>query len=133
MFELPPEEPQVLVVDDMPASRAALKDMLYGMGFTRIEEASGGREALEKLKAQGAQLIVCDYMMKDMSGLDLLNQLRNHAYLVDIPFIVVSSNGDSPVIETAMDLGAAEYLVKPVSFNLLKKKITDVLMRRMSS
>jgi CheY-like chemotaxis protein len=133
MLELPPEEPQVLVVDDMPTSRAALKEMLHGMGFTHIEEASGGREALEKLRSQGAQLIVCDYMMNDMSGLDLLNQLRNHAYLVDIPFIVVSSNGDVPVIETAMDLGAAEYLVKPLSFNLLKKKITDVLMRRMNS
>jgi response regulator of citrate/malate metabolism len=70
-------------------------------------------------------------MMQDMSGLDLLNQLRNHAYLVDIPFIVVSSNGDAPVVETALDLGAADYLVKPVSFQLLKKKITHVLMRRM--
>ena len=133
MFELPPEEPQALVVDDVPATRAALKDMLYEIGFTRVLEASGGREALEKLKSQGADLIVCDYMMQDMSGLDLLNQLRNHAYLVDIPFIVVSSNGDAPVIETALDLGAAEYLVKPVSFQLLKKKITDVLMRRMRS
>jgi CheY-like chemotaxis protein len=131
MFELPPEEPQALVVDDVPATRAALKDMLYEIGFKRVMEASGGREALEKLKSEGADLIVCDYMMEDMSGLDLLNQLRNHAYLVDIPFIVVSSNGDAPVIETAIDLGAAEYLVKPVSFQLLKKKITDVLMRRM--
>jgi CheY-like chemotaxis protein len=130
MFELPSEEPQVLVVDDVPATRLALKDMLQEMGFTRIEEASGGREALEKLKKQGAQLIVCDYMMGEMSGLDLLNQLRNHAYLVDIPFIVISSNGDAPVIETAIDLGAADYVVKPISFNLLKLKIMDVLRRR---
>jgi CheY-like chemotaxis protein len=131
MFELPPEKPQALVVDDVPATRAALKDMLHEIGFTRVIEASGGREALEKLKSEGADLIVCDYMMQDMSGLDLLNQLRNHAYLVDIPFIVVSSNGDAPVVETALDLGAADYLVKPVSFQLLKKKITHVLMRRM--
>jgi len=131
MFELPPEEPQVLVVDDLPATRATLKDMLQEMGFSRIEEASSGREALEKLKEHSAQLIVCDYMMNDMSGLDLLSQLRNHAYLVDIPFIMISSNTDSPVVETALTLGAADYVVKPISFQLLKLKITDVLRRRM--
>lgn len=131
MFELPPEEPQVLVVDDLPATRATLKDMLQEMGFSRIEEAASGREALEKLKEHSAQLIVCDYMMNDMSGLDLLSQLRNHAYLVDIPFIMISSNTDSPVVETALTLGAADYVVKPISFQLLKLKITDVLRRRM--
>jgi two-component system chemotaxis response regulator CheY len=131
MFELPPEEPQVLIVDDLPATRATLKDMLQEMGFSRIEEAASGREALDKLKEHSAQLIVCDYMMNDMSGLDLLSQLRNYAYLVDIPFIMISSNTDSPVVETALTLGAADYVVKPISFQLLKLKITDVLRRRM--
>lgn len=126
------EEPQVLVVDDIAGTREIIKDMLQEIGFTRIEEAGDGREALQKLKQNRAQLIICDYVMKDMSGLDLLSQLRNHPYLVDVPFIMVSAVGDVPVIEAALNLGAADYIVKPVSFQLLRRKITDVLRRKMS-
>ena len=126
------EEPQVMVVDDIAGTREILRDMLTEIGFTRIAEADDGKDALEKLKKDRAQLIICDYMMKDMSGLDLLHQLRNHPYLVDVPFIMVSAVGDVPVIETALNLGAADYIVKPVSFQLLRRKISDVLRRRMA-
>jgi two-component system chemotaxis response regulator CheY len=132
MFDLLSDEPQVMIVDDIPGTRDIMKDMLEEMGFKRIVEASDGSEALEMLKADGAQLIICDYMMKDMSGLDLLNQIRNHPYLVDVPFIVVSAVGDVPVIETALELGASDYIVKPLSYQLLRRKITDVLRRRMA-
>ena len=124
------EEPQVLVVDDIAATRAIMRDMLYEMGFTSVVEAADGREALEILKDSRAQLIICDHMMEDVSGLDLLYQLRNHAYLVDIPSIVVSSCADVTVVETALDLGAADYIVKPISFKLFRRKIVDVLSRR---
>ena len=81
------EEPQVLIIDDIAATRTLLRDMLREMGFTDIVEAKDGREALDKLKDHRAQLIICDNVMEGMCGLDLLYQLRNHAYLVDIPFI----------------------------------------------
>lgn len=124
------EEPQVLVVDDIAATRAILRDMLVEMGFKDIVEAADGREALDKLKKHRAQLIICDNLMDGMCGLDLLYQLRNHAYLVDIPFIVVSSCGDVPMIDAALDLGADDYILKPVSFKLFRRKIYDVLHRR---
>lgn len=130
MLEEYREEPQVMVIDDIPATRAILKDMLMEMGFKNIVEAKNGDDALEKLKKHRAQLIICDNMMEGMCGLDLLYQLRNYAYLVDIPFIVVSSCGDVPLIDTALDLGAADYLLKPVSFKLFKRKVLDVLRRR---
>jgi two-component system, chemotaxis family, chemotaxis protein CheY len=126
------EEPQVMIVDDIPGTREIIRDMLQEIGFTRITEAGDGREALEKLKGERAQLIICDYVMKDMSGLDLLHQLRNHPYLVDVPFIMVSAVGDVPVIEAALNLGASDFIVKPISFQLLRRKITDVLRRKMS-
>ena len=132
MFDVTSGEPQVLVIDDIPGTREILRDMLEDIGFTAIVEASDGREALDMLQKQRAQLIICDYMMKDMSGIDLLNQIRNHPYLVDIPFIMVSAVGEVPVIETALNLGAADYIVKPISFQLLRRKITDVLRRRMT-
>lgn len=125
------EEPQVMVIDDISATRTILKDMLLEMGFKDIVEAKNGKDALEKLRKHRAQLIICDNMMDGMSGLDLLYQLRNHAYLVDIPFIVVSSCGDVPVIDTALDLGAEDYILKPISFKLFKRKVFDVLRRRL--
>jgi two-component system chemotaxis response regulator CheY len=130
MLDIPGDEPQVLIVDDMSSTRAILRDMLQELGFTQIVEAGDGREALEKLKRHGAKLIVCDQMMKDMSGLDLLHKIRNHPYLVDIPCIMVSAVGDISVIEAAMELGASDYIVKPISFQLLRRKISDVLRRR---
>jgi CheY-like chemotaxis protein len=130
MFDDRYEEPQVLVVDDVKATRELLCDMLKEMGFFSIVEAVDGREALEKLKKHRAQLIICDQVMEDMSGLDLLYQLRNHPYLVDIPFVVVSSCGDVPVIDTALQLGVDDYILKPISFKLFKKKVFDILRRR---
>lgn len=127
------EEPQVMIVDDISGTRVILRDMLKEMGFKDIVEANSGEDALAKLKKHRAQLIICDNMMGGMSGLDLLYQLSNYAYLVDIPFIVISSNGEVPVIDTALDLGADDYILKPISFKLFKRKIFDVLRRRASS
>ena len=127
------EEPQVMIVDDISATRAILKDMLNEMGFKDIVEAKSGEDALKKLKQHRAQLIICDNMMDGMSGLDLLYQLRNYAYLVDIPFIVISSNGEVPMVDTALDLGADDYILKPISFKLFKRKVSDVLRRRAAS
>jgi CheY-like chemotaxis protein len=127
------EEPQVLVIDDVPATRLILKDMLSEIGFHTIAEASDGREALEKLKRHRAQLIICDHVMKDMSGLDLLDQLRNHPYLVDIPFILVSACREVSLIDTALELGADDYIPKPISFELFKRKVIDVAVRRAAS
>lgn len=127
------EEPQVMIIDDVSATRVILRDMLTEMGFKDIVEAKSGEEALNKLKQHRAQLIICDNMMDGMSGLDLLYQLRNYAYLVDIPFIVISSNGEVPVVDTALDLGADDYILKPISFKLFKRKIADVLRRRAAS
>ncbi|MCX6114786.1 MAG: response regulator [Proteobacteria bacterium] len=130
MLELQLDSPCVMVIDDVPETRMLLRDMLEEMGFLSVIEASNGRDALEKLKSTPTHLILCDHMMDEMSGLDLLSQLRNHPYLVDIPFMVVSAVGDVPVIETALDLGADDYLMKPVSFQLLRRKVSDVFRRR---
>lgn len=127
------QELPVLVVDDVPATRAILRDMLWEMGFTHIAEAGDGREALDKLKKHRAQLIICDHIMKDMSGLDLVSQLGNYPYLVDIPFILVSACREVTIIDTALELGADDYIPKPVSFELFKRKVTDVAMRRAAS
>ncbi|MFO0202062.1 MAG: response regulator, partial [Alphaproteobacteria bacterium] len=99
------------------------------MGFTDIEVAADGKEALDKLLETGAKLVICDHSMRGMNGIDLLIALKDYPKLADIPVIMLSSNRDTPIIETALDLGAADYMVKPISFKLLKMKIADVMQR----
>ena len=130
MIELERDKPSVMIVDDVPEIRALLSYMLKDLGFETVVEASDGADALEKLKKDRTHLILCDHCMEKMSGLDLLSQLRNHPYLVDIPFIVVSAVSAAPVIATALDLGAEDYLLKPFAFENLKEKVIEVFRRR---
>jgi CheY-like chemotaxis protein len=124
------DEPQVMIIDDVPATRALLRDMLEEIGYSSIVEAGTSEEALTQLKRKRTKLIICDYMMEEASGLDFLRELRTHPYLEDVPVIVVSSCTDVPVIEAALELGADDYIVKPISFKLFSQKIADVVRRR---
>ena len=130
MVELERDQPSVMVVDDIPEVRAVLGDMLREMGFSTVLEAGDGAEALLKLQESRAHLIVCDHRMEGMTGLDLLSQIRNHPYLADIPFIVLSAASDAPYVETALDLGAADYIFKPVDYQELRQRVAETLRRR---
>lgn len=124
------EEPQVMIIDDVPATRTLVRDMLREMGYQTISEAGSAKEALEQLKKKRARLIICDYMMEGGSGLDFVRELRTHPYLEGVPVILVSSCSDVPVIEDALYLGVDDYLVKPISFKLFSQRVRDVMHRR---
>ncbi len=121
------EEPQVIIIDDVLATRAIVRDMLAEMGITRVEEANDGREALEKLRRHRAQLIICDLVMDDMHGASLLSQVKKHAHLEDIPFIMMSACSDEPIIRATLEMGAKDFLVKPLAFSSFRQRILSVL------
>ena len=121
------EEPQVMIIDDMLASRAIVKDMLAEMGITRVAEAADGREALVKLQQHRAQLIICDLIMDEMHGASLLSQLKKHATLHKIPFVMMSSCSDEPIIKAALLMGAKDFLVKPLAFKTFRERVLKVV------
>ncbi len=121
------EEPQVMIIDDMLASRTVVRDMLAEMGITRVVEASDGPEALVQLQRHRAQLIICDLVMDEMHGAYLLSLVRKHATLHNIPFVMMSSCSDEPIIRAALKMGARDFLVKPLSFKNFKERILDLL------
>ena len=125
-MSIPESAKSVLVVDDLPSTRMLVADMLREMGFTAILEASSGVEALLKLISEKPSLMVCDYVMNGMSGVDLVRVLRRAPELRTMPVIMLSSNRDVSFIDTALDAGANDYIVKPISFNLLKRRIIEV-------
>jgi two-component system chemotaxis response regulator CheY len=121
------EEPQVLIIDDVLASRAVVKDMLAEMGITRVAEAANGQEALVLLQRSKAQLIICDLIMDEMHGASLLSQLRKHAVLHKIPFMMMSSCSEEPIIKAALLMGAKDFLVKPLAFKNFRERVLKVL------
>jgi two-component system chemotaxis response regulator CheY len=120
-------EPYVLVIDDLISARLILVDMLKELGFRRCLQARDGREALEVMQRVPVQLVLCDFMMDGMNGLDFLKELRARSDRNTPPVIFVSSVGDVQSVEHALTLGASDYLVKPVNFRKLRLKIERAL------
>lgn len=123
----------ILVVDDVDTARAVLCDMLREIGFARFLEARDGREALALLAQHPAQLIFCDNVMDGMSGIDFIATLLAQGAAASAPpppVIFVSAVGEVSAVEEAIRLGAADYLVKPVSIRKLRRKVEEVLARR---
>lgn len=129
-LEKDPKDQHILVIDDMSSTRALLRDMLMSIGFENVSTARNGVDALHKIHEQEVALILSDQVMDGMSGMELLEMIRRVPELSEIPFIMVSSVRDAPMIDTALNLGVDDYLVKPVSMGLLQRKIEDVFRRR---
>lgn len=118
----------VLVVDDTLSAREVLKDMLTEIGFGTILEAADGREASALLQREAVDIVLCDQVMPDMSGKDLLVHIRSVLQRSELPVIFVSAVGAVNEVEEALELQATDYLVKPVSLRKLRRKIEDALL-----
>lgn len=120
-------EPSVLIVDDAPSARAVLKDMLSELGFLVIHEAANGREAATIIARERISLVLCDQVMPDMSGKELLVHIRQQLAKGELPVIFVSALSAVNEVEEVLDLQATDYLVKPVSIRKLRRKIENAL------
>ena len=117
----------VLIVDDAPSARAVLKDMLTELGFDSIHEAANGREASSIISRESVNLVLCDQVMPDMSGKELLVHIRQELRKEKLPVIFVSALSAVHEVEEVLELQATDYLVKPVSLRKLRRKIEDAL------
>jgi two-component system chemotaxis response regulator CheY len=117
----------VLVIDDVKSARTVMCDMLKELGYTQCLEAKNGVEALKILRATPVQLILCDLQMEQMNGMEFLTYLHKELPHRAAPVIFVSAVGDVSSVDGAMTQGAADYLVKPVSFRKFKRKVELIL------
>ena len=120
----------VLVVDDALFIRDLIKKGLrsYFPGI-HIDEAVNGRKAQQMLATQSFDLILCDWEMPEMSGLELLTWLRQQAKLKLVPFIMVTSRGDKDNVVQAIQAGVTDYIGKPFTQEQLTSKVTKALTR----
>ncbi len=118
---------KVLVVDDFATMRRIVKGVLKQLGFSNIIEAEDGNAALGELKKEKFGLIVSDWNMPNMSGLDLLRAVRGDTDLKTIPFIMVTAEGQKENVIEAVKAGVSNYIVKPFTPETFGEKLQKVL------
>ena len=115
----------VLVVDDYQTMIRIIKNLLKQLGFNNVDEASDGTQALEKIGAKPYGLIISDWNMEPMTGLDLLKKVRGNGNKV--PFIMVTAESKTENVLAAREAGVNNYIVKPFNADTLKTKLSSVL------
>jgi len=117
----------VLVVDDYLTMRRIMRSLLQQVGFSNIDDAVDGGSALRKLRDTRFGLVISDWNMEPMSGLQLLKEVRADDRLRAMPFIMVTAESKTENVVAAKEAGVSNYIVKPFNADTLKKKIDECL------
>lgn len=117
----------ILLVDDYKTMLRIIRNLLKQIDFHAIDEATDGVAALERLKEKAYGLVISDWNMQPMSGLELLRAVRADAALKPLPFIMITAESKSDNVVAAKDAGVDNYIVKPFNAETLKAKIESVL------
>lgn len=117
---------KVLVVDDFSTMRRILKNILKQIGYSDIEEAEDGNCALARLRQGGYGLVVSDWNMPNMTGLDLLKAIRADNVLSNMPVLMVTAEAKKENVIDAIKAGVNNYVVKPFTADVLKEKIEKI-------
>ncbi len=117
---------KVLVVDDFATMRRILRNILKQIGFTNIAEAEDGSAALKELKKEKYDLILSDWNMPKMPGIDLLNAIRADDELMGIPFVMITAEAQKDNIVGAVKAGVNSYIEKPFTAETISEKLQKV-------
>ncbi len=117
---------KILIVDDFSTMRKIIRNILTQLGFKNILEADDGTTALEILKKEKVDLIISDWNMPKMSGLELLKAVRSDENFKDIPFVMVTAEAQKENILEAIKYKVNQYIVKPFTPETLKEKLEKV-------
>lgn len=129
-----PLDTRILVIDDMPSIRDLVKNHLKAMGFKNIQEASDGEEALRMLiqlntPNNSIQLVISDWNMPNMKGIDLLKHVRAQAEWANLPFVLLTSEAERDQVTEAVLAGASQYIVKPFSAKIFEDKLKTAFQK----
>lgn len=123
---LPPKDIRILIVDDMSTMRRVIKSILGQLGYTNLEEAENGKEALSKLSSEQYDFVMTDWNMPEMDGLELVKAIRQDPKLKDLPVLMVTAEAKKENVLEALKSGVNNYIVKPFTAETLKEKIEKI-------
>ncbi|GGD31988.1 response regulator [Aureimonas glaciei] len=118
---------KVMIVDDQRTSRMLIRDALDQLGISQITMAVDGEEALKMLMSAPCHIIISDFNMPKVDGLQLLKAVRSYPPTKKTPFIILTGRGDRELVQKAAALGVNNFLVKPISVPVLQKTIEAVV------
>jgi two-component system chemotaxis response regulator CheY len=117
----------VLIVDDYKTMLRIIRNLLKQIDFNNVDEASDGAEALTKLRAGNFGLVISDWNMQPMTGLELLQEVRQDNRLKAMPFIMITAESKTENVVAAKQAGVSNYIVKPFNAETLRDKSEKVL------
>ena len=119
---------KILVADDSATMRRIVVNQLKQSGFSDVSEAEDGADALQKLKRDHFDLLLTDWNMPNMDGLQLIREVRQQEEFKSLPIVVVTTRNAKVDIITALKEGANNYVIKPFGPKTLKEKIAKVVL-----
>ncbi len=119
----------ILIVDDSLPMRSVIKRTIKAAGYGSgdLLEAANGQEAIDLLKKSWVDIIMTDYNMPVMNGLELIQAIKKDEISKDIPVVVISTEGNESKIQEFMDSGAAGYITKPFTSEAIRDLIVNIL------
>ena len=118
---------KILVVDDVPENRDLLLRRLTRLGFVHVDQAENGVEALAAIAAQSYDLVLLDIMMPELDGFGVLEALRRDGRINELPILVISALNEIEPVVRCIELGAADFIVKPFNPTLLRARVLSTL------
>ena len=117
---------KVLLVDDFSTMRKIVRNILGQLGIKNVDEADDGSTALPKLKQNKYDIVISDWNMPKMTGLDLLKAVRADENLKSLPFLMVTAEALKDNIVAAAQAGISDYVVKPFTAATLEEKLKKI-------
>ena len=118
---------KILIVDDSPTMRRILVNTVVKAGYPKCQEAEDGKDALAKLMAGEYDLLMTDWNMPNMNGLELTQAVRADARFKDMPILMVTTRNMKEDIVNAIKQGVNGYIVKPFDAKTLNAKIEEIM------
>lgn len=116
----------LLIIEDDFNARDILKENLENLGFTRIDVAEDGEQGLKKILKNPVDLVLCDWMMPKLNGMELLQKIRQSEKYKSMPFIMITSIGEAEDIKLAIQNKVTDYIVKPIDVDVLEEKLARI-------
>ncbi|NLF25429.1 MAG: response regulator [Deltaproteobacteria bacterium] len=129
---MPNQEPtnldiRILVVDDYAMTRSMVQSILKSAGFRNITQADDGATAVRRLREQKFDLVICDWRMPKMSGVDFLKYVRSLDSHKHVPFLMLTAEVTHSAVKEAVEAGVTDYIAKPFTADVLLQKVFKLM------
>ncbi len=119
----------LLIIDDQNSMRSVVKSYFKNMGFEKVATAIDGMDALTYLNRNAVDLIICDWQMPKISGIELLQKIRSFEEMSTMPFLMMTSTSDLSAVQNAVASGVSDYMIKPFQPAQLGYKVVQLLSK----